>query len=766
MKKVLSSTLIAILATSPLAPAFAEPIDTMHGLVSKAAGEGSGGDPLGTLKIESSPFEVCQDKAFISRKLYQQNKAYWDQAMEECGNDLQLEVIGDTGFFQSMLKKLQSGQPDGAKSVEFLQLLAEQAKKNIETSRAFNQAALRCAENPATDGCENILGGLQKQIDKVRPNMRQALALSAYGQRNQQREFDESYRNVNNLLEAPTAGLHFDVKRVALSTEELADAVEQFDDDSKEIQKAYDESIAKRLEAFEAAQKAGRTDPQTRQWAANAASLKGNYKSAEFGKFRTQKRYEKMEGYRQAFIESVYKAPVLAVLNDKDAGAFGQCLKGDAGACKAVAEAQKKLEANAVAQIEKINDMLNPTVSTRAGKAKRKGGVADMIELMAFMPTVKKLLEKNPAYCGAATELVAELENKGYRDMGLLIGGAVAGTIASAGVGSVIGGGIALGSGATLATGGAVIGGALAGGVSGYAFYKHDADKEQDRNEKFLSRNTDETGEALVEIKDLQEAKDALALNIATSPLNLVGTGIFKGAAAVATGALAGGAAAGAYKGIRAASIKAGANRQLREAMKAKGYSEEAVTKLVNDLNGKDVGLARQASQTLMKALDLDDDMINVVQAASSRGLISGMTQRSAIKAIREEVADGKDAAAILKTLEKLNPAKINEVNRAQTLDLVMSASKFGLTPENTARIAGEWTEGVDALSSALRKASKNLERADVKALPTAEARQERALQLALREKVDDAPAYKGYSDAQKDDLVASMSKCPLPGKK
>ncbi|MGE3262615.1 MAG: hypothetical protein AB7K68_12610 [Bacteriovoracia bacterium] len=726
MKNILSLTLIALIAC-PAPVVFAE-----------------SADPLAKLKLSDTPFEVCKSKAFLPSKVYNEDKAYWDQAIKECGDQVSLEVLPDDSFFtiKTILTKLDGSENDQAKAVDFLKQVGGKAKENIAVNVAYNKMLLACAEHPTEEGCESVLKNLAKTVNKVRPELRQALALSGYATINQVAEMPEARLNVNRSLGAPAANLAFEGKMEPLNDSELADAVDAFEDDTKDIRKSWDEAMERRMEQIKAKRDAGQTNPVLENAYADAKAKIGKYNTADFAKYQTIQRGKKFSEHRQEYVKNIFKAPILAYLG-KDKAIENCASNGDAESCHAVAMAAKKLLGNAEAEAAKLD------------KTIQKNSVSDLLEIMKYGPAVREVLEKNQNYCQSATGLTNLLANKDTRNSAVIMGGMITGFVA----GGFAGGAVlsAAGVGTTTAT---ILGASTAAVVTGAASIYVDA-KHADREEqRVMNFATEENGKAVGDMKDLTDAKDALAFNIALSPTAMLGTGIGKIAL--------GGAAASLIAANQGAKsmAKLAANNTLRAALKEKGHSEAAITKLFADLNSKDATVARKAAQAMIHDLDFNEDAMGVIRTAASKGLISQFTQRAATKAIREDIKNASMAKRVMDIMAEVNTAKLNDGNRLQVLEAALAGAKFGVeNPKYLAAKINDWETGLDGLTATYRLAEKKMASSEVRGLASLEAKQQKAFELALDEQIEMNPALKGLSRQEKLEMKQQMATCGLKGK-
>ncbi|MGZ3712944.1 MAG: hypothetical protein ACXVBE_14365, partial [Bdellovibrionota bacterium] len=251
------------------------------------------------------------------------------------------------------------------------------------------------------------------------------------------------------------------------------------------------------------------------------------------------------------------------------------------------------------------------------------------------------------------------------------------------------------------------------------------------------------------------EAKEALAMNVALSPMNLMGTG---------AGAVAGMVGRQATTQIGRAS----ASKVLRAALKEKGHDEAAITKMFTELQSKDVATAHKASVAMFHDLGMDEDTLQVIQKAASKGLISMVTQRAAAKAIRENITNAPQAKRVMEILDGVNSAKLNDGNRLQALETALAGAKFGVKdPHYLATKINDWEQGLDGLANTYNLAAKKLEnKAFVKKFKDLEDAQFHAFDESLDEELMASNAeYKAATAEQRSAIRNEMHTCGIKGK-
>lgn len=639
------------------------------------------GSPLDRLKLTESPFEACKDKVFISNSVYEEDKEYWSQAIKECGNELNMEVVPDSGFFSMFVDKF-SDNKDEKKAMEFLKKVQGEVSKDIAGNISTIQAQIACMENPKAAGCEKILGSLDKNIKSIAPSLRKELALSSYSDRTRAFEKPNIEENINTNLIAPTKHLAVDARMEALDADEINDAKKVFAAESEEIEKAWDEKAAK----------GGKFEGK--------AITKGDYKNGMFEKFRVEQRSKKFDAHRAEYMKKLYSAPILGFLGSKDA--VGNCLGGKNEACAEAKAAAKALLANNEKQLALVNNMISTKVATHGGKSSAtvEKKVSDLLDLMGYVPQVNRVLKSSPDYCQSATGVTNLVSNRSTKHTtgmiaaaiplfmaGGAVGGAAANSLASA-YGVTAGAGMA-----AAVTAGNVLGMAAAGSAIGAYSYHEASANLNDQKEKFFNRATEEDGAAMTEIKNLQDAQTALAWDVILQPLNILvpGAGATVGLATTKMGA------------------KIAASSSLRKALAEKGLAKETIQSLTTRLASKDAEVARAAGKEIMRELGWTEEGVKLVDAARKKGLISQFTHKDAINALGAEVKDSKLAARALKYLEEIDPSKaaavVNDGNREAKWEALVEGIRSNADPKKTAEVYAKWDEGAEGLTATFKAA-------------------------------------------------------------
>ena len=724
------------------------------GMMAQPFEEAAPRDPLDGLKLSENHFEACADKAFISDSTYRRDKAFWDRAIKEC-SDANIEVLPDTGFFSMFVNKFNE-QDHENKAMDFLRKVGEKVKADMSVNIANLQKQVACLESPKSEGCSSVISALKANVEKVNPGLRQALALSEYENRGQRVEKPNAEDNINDQMKYPTAALSFKAVVQPLSDDEKKAAAAAYEADTQAIHGEWDAYVARKEKQIQDRRAKGVSEADLGRIFNDSyhkiKGWKGNYNNPDYNAFLMKARAEKFTKHRGDFVAGIYAAPILAFLGKPDA--LANCSAGKAEDCKLAADAAKKLLENNMEQRAKVEEAMKPT--RQVGRAAKRKGAGDMLDLMSFGPQVKGVLAQDKSYCQSANGLQNLVNNKGTKDTTMVAGAAVgAFLVMGPGAGAALG---ATGAGVAAVNAATVLGFVAAGTGTIVGTGYHEYKVVQDQDQKFLNRATDQDGEAMTDIKTFQDAQDAYVLSSALQPLNLIGTG--------AAGLL------GGYATKQAA--KAAASHAMQSGLAQKGMTKEAIAKLTSDLNSKDPEIAAAATRALVKESGWTDEAINVVRQAASKNLISVFTHRKAMAAIKAEIKDAKTATAAIEALKKINSAKLNDGNRMDALEAALFGAKFfskdaskGATKgpafvEALANKINDWDQGLDGLAATYKLAASKMDLAEVKALGSLEARQDKAIRLAIRDELKNNPEYQAASKEGKEAMEDQLASCGI----
>ncbi|RZA05183.1 MAG: hypothetical protein EOP11_13395 [Proteobacteria bacterium] len=375
------------------------------------------------------------------------------------------------------------------------------------------------------------------------------------------------------------------------------------------------------------------------------------------------------------------------------------------------------------------------------------------------------MLAQDPSLCGNATKLADALNNDKNKQMAVGMGAIVVGAVATGGLGSVLGAGALASSAASSA---------VALTLSHGAIYAPDYAKYQDAKQRGFSAAHTVDGKstankAIGDVKDFEEARDTLAMDFATLPLDFAGFGIYKG---LATGGKS--LALGAKDLSALAKMKIWdkplAKAAAKNALTKSGLSELQALKVLADLKSADGVAAGRALTQLAKVLDIDTGEVKIMQNLYRTGIVPEVDTRASSRALaRLRSIPAEQRAVTLNRVEdslaNLNTAKINAGNRDQVMETIIAGNQFGADPKRIASVVTDWDTGLDGLARTYDVARKKMDLPEVRGLASVEAKQEAAFGKALDELMEANPEFKALKSEDKLAAKNQMMGCGLKGK-
>ncbi len=355
-----------------------------------------------------------------------------------------------------------------------------------------------------------------------------------------------------------------------------------------------------------------------------------------------------------------------------------------------------------------------------------------MFDLMKYGPVVNEILKEDPKSCHVATGITNTIFNTDLRDNMALVVGLLGTAGAAAAVGPTLVAG-ALATPAVFATG--------AGALFSVGITMRDYDRYVEaRTRTFNAVETTDKGKALASVRDFEEARDIVALDLALHPLDFIGSGILG-------------------KVLESPS----ARRALMGALKNKGVSKTEAEQLIKNLSSKNVDTAANAAKTIIEK-GVDDDTMKFIGMAAKKGLFADRNPE-AINAVLKVVKDKRIAKNLEKIMDKIDPNFVNAANGKQVRDASVAAAEFGIKdPEKFAAHLKEWGSDIEGLTATYRLAAKKMESADlIRRIPDVSRRQEVALKSALDDLLTkNDPNYTKLSAAAKRAQRDEMAGCAL----
>jgi hypothetical protein len=732
-------------------------------------------DPLKGVNLKNSPFEVCQAITFVGKSDYEKNKEFWDKAINECNADVQ--ILPDTGFFNTVRFKL--GEADeNRRSALFLKRVGERARGYVDLNNRLTEHLIRCAKADKAwfdtkaaaarskeeeefydfSKCNVVLDALKDTMNETRPKLRQAMALSRYEDMIQSHELDSNTnpaRYLNTYMQAvPGLVIPRGVERLA--KEETNDAVKQFRADTKEIEENFEKRLAdlKKREAELKSQ--GMKDYEVRQrmpqWYYHYDAAK-KWNNPDFQDHLKRERQERFVKYRAQYNELLQKAPILAFLGKKDPSNAE------------IAEAAQKLLENGIAEKKLIEENL------RKGEARYSAGrggsrersdedqAKNMFDFMKYGPVVREVISEDPSQCKTATGIANYVMNNDTLKTSALavsmLGGV--GYMAIRGTALVAGTALAGLSSTTLAVAAALPFSA----TFYYRDYKNFIDAER---RTFNVPETERFGTQIADLKDYEEAKNALTLSlaIAGTGIDFWGLGLVKGGMLMGSAALAG-----------RLSSKAANSIALKQALRAKGLTAAEVDNVFRQLNSGDPELAGRAAAKLIKDLGLDDAEIRFMRQAAAKGVLKEQNAEGLMDPIRKQLAalDAKERKVVyskaMEILQDVNSAKLNEYTRRQVLESAIAGARFGIKdPKVLAAKINDWEEGLEGLTKTFQIAKQRLDDPEIRQIANLDLRHDAAFGKALDDMRASNPELKAMPDSEWNSTVKpQLLSCGL-GKK
>ncbi len=713
---------------------------------------------IDSLKLSASPFEVCQDVPLISNADYLKNKDFWDQARVEC-EGLDVQILPDTGFFNTMIGKL-GEQDDAVRSREFLKRVGDRTAKYMQTNNEITEHLIHCAKKDKAwfdtqlakstspeqrefydfGNCEDVMAKAKKEINDAASRARILVGFLA-----SQRSQLPGWRAIADKFRGAT-GL-----KLAIEKQEPTEA------EKVEIRKLTEKHWKDR-------------DAKVQEWKNDPKFVQGNLQFAEQG-FKTKKFLETW-GELLAVVQQV---PALAYLEPADVtgtettSVDGQIFEGTKiskgkfgpeGANDAeIAAAAEKVLKNGIESRKEVLKLLAAGNKTEkvAGNGRGKQKVSEqesaqaMFELMKYGPIAKEILKEDPQMCQTATGIANHITNTELRNNAALMVGMLGTAGAAAVVGPAVLAGTAVAAVATpaLMATGAGIGFSTYLGVKDYQRY---ADSKR-RTFSVVETggaltNGQDKGRAVSEVKEFDQYRDSFMMALALSPADLVGSGVYMGAASFTIGKFLQGP---------------GARKALFGALRSKGISEIEVERLFKNLVSEDPKIAQAAARKIITEVGMDENMIKFVRMAAAKRAYAEQNPE-AMASILKEVKDGKTYMGAMKVLENVNSAKINPANRDQVLRAAIAGAEFGVTdPKKLAAVITDWDQGLDGLSRTYKVAADKMKNVpEIAKVTNVEEKQRMAFRAALNDLRAENPELRAMSESEWKKMAKEMEVCPL----
>ncbi len=678
----------------------------------------------------SSPFPACKSTPMIGKSDYLKNKDFWDHAMKDC--HVNLEVLPDTGFFNTMISKLDEEGRTGSDAA-FLTAVGKRALQYVIQNNTNTRNLIACARNEKDWLDKNKLtkascDALEHQVMSAAGSVRESFRFNRILMEGGSFEFFRTHPNeawkssfgetAPDSTEAPTA-------------EEIRKMSAAYSKDHKECADAW----------------ARNPDSKTYQFNARSA----NYGLDKSDNFFTACYSEKQVKYRVGYLADLSKAPILAFLGQKNPNPEQVALAAQKLLMNGLKEQQKILNAlgDSNTEVAAYNiPVLLPIpfvvpVGSRPKTADEKAKA--LLRFMKYGPVVNELLHKSPGECKVATGLANYIENTNMRnDVGLMVGMIGAAFVAPEALGA---------AGVTGTLGAGTVGTLAALPVAGYMSYQNVQNANDARERNYNAMVTDgKLGHALGDVKEYEQAKSSVILDLAMFPLNFIGIG----GAKFVNGRMVE-AAENLFKSEKAA-------ESLTALLETKGMAKPEIETTIAHLRSGKPDLIESAANKVIKTLDLDPNEIALVQAVQNG--LGTKNERWARMALKMMPKDAKDRQAVVKEaiaiFDKMNPAKFNDITRPKAVEAAFAAANFGI--KDPARIASaltEWDgESVEGLTRAYKLAAQKMKSPDYLKIASVEERQQKAFDSALEDLMKDKPEFASMSAAERAKAKGEMCTC------
>lgn len=643
--------------------------------------------------LMNSPFEECKDVngnvlTFLTQKDYEQDKSYWDAA-KDC-EGIKIEVIADTGFFNTMVQTLKGDMGmdswDDAtlkRAKDFLYEVGNKSSSYAKANRERSQKIAGCKGKVANEECKAMVAETKAQLMALLPSFRRELALStndtqqtnARGgssaarysiDKNPEKFLNVKLKAVNGL---PTAndsflsGLGFNAigsKQVIepLTKEEIAQAIATYKEDATKIvaeksaPNSYDNYINKNY-----------TLGTWNLTAPTRASF-DKTKNQVLSNDRLFKQSEHIENAKNL----INQVPLLSYIKSRNPSD------------EEIMAAAEMFARNA----KEVEEQINKAMKDAKSEGKYSASMGDFIR---YTPVVKEILknaspDKKASLCGTATMLT---QYRSSRDLdeniskGLV---AVAGAVLTGGAGAAI----AVETGGLIGTGtAAAVGSALGTG----AIYVNDWQRATDAQKRLNTsmENTSGKTQSLADVKEYNEALDSVKMDLLFSPLDFLGVGRI--------------AAPEKAKIIKDLLMKTGkvteANAARLSANVVKANSNEAKLALVEIQKTLKDSLSPSKKKFMELAAGKKWAVMDKASGAGQKGLSHNEIFDRAIKATDAQVDKAMNAYKDIAGKGVIRPDNDKEI-----MGTLLSASRLvGDDPDKMRLVAGkavDWNESPESL--------------------------------------------------------------------
>ena len=725
-------------------------------------------DPLSKIKLEGSPFEVCQDSLLISKSQFDKNSDLWKKAIGECG--LKVEILPDAGFFKSIQASL-AEEDTAEKSVEFLTKVGTKAVEKLSLNNELAEHFKNCAAKEsggkeaeeatkwfaqklqaASNDAEKKLydaSNCSALVDRVKDRAKAAGARARTAKvvleatKGAWKTFTDARDSLLNYL----GGGKLPIDSVAATEAEKAEAKKMMQEDDALVQKEFNAAIEKNKEILAQAEakgispdKAEGLDPWFLAWKrswendpAGKSASHFNYKTSRRGvggakeadmrgatDFLDEIRAKNFARHQKDYFAAVEEVPVLSYLGTADPK------NAD------LLEASKKVLKNGQDELKSAKDLLAKGKEQPGKKISDKDRAESMFDLMKYGPLVGEALKENPAYCKTATGIANIVLSADFRHHTLVAGGLIGATLLTGGVGMYLGG--------TAALVGLGVAPVLFASNTLYSTDGLYAEYSKAKQAANSAVDTVELGSKVFDAEKADEKLSEAALTVSLLPLDFIGS-----SATLKAGR--------ALLEATTAEGKAAAEATLKQTLKQNGVEDSKANKLISDLKDGKAADKTKAAREILKKYNIPEDQVELVSALSKKGFLRYQDPKEIEGVLREVDKDtARRAIALLeKNLKEGEELPFNEglKNRIPALKALLAGAKFGSRPEQIVSSIKDWDgPALLGLAATYKEASQKIASGAYAGLK-AEEQQAKAFDDTLKEK--------GVSDAEQ---IKQMRSC------
>jgi len=723
------------------------------------------------LSFESSPFEGCRDKLFVSSKNFKENEAIWNFAELNC--NIKVEVLPEASFLTAVKTSLDRAKM-GEDAVAFLKNVGQRAIKELQNNKKIAEHLHNCgqllggsssekkkaqewfktadADLPPASECQTVLNKVAEASAAASKKLRLALATYENGLTTWGAIKNSTMSGVKSLT-----GSKLPYESMPISDEESQQAKTRTMEMENQIQVDFKAALEKNKVLVREAKKK-KIDPKeagvedwylkwSAEWESDPRGSDVNYIRKNAGVTNAKEKSllyanKQVSALEEANSMQVYMEMMAAV---EEVPLVAYLSTSSKPSPKEIAAAAKRLVENGEAEIKKAEFLLKngksevvtehfPSEGNSEGtswdrKKTSDEKVGDMFGLMKYGGVVSRMLKEDPSQCRVATAMGNIIASSDLRkNIGLGVG--ALGLIVTTGI---VGAKTAIGYGLSTAgvasvSGLAGVGSAL-GVTGGYGVSEYASILSSDhRSLNAVETASGEMGQKIGEFKDRDEAVGALAVTMSLLPADLIGARLYTSGYMAAKGVLA----------------KPAAKKAIQTELQQSGLKTEDAAKLIADLDSADPKIVASAAEKILAQTKFPVEKVELLKVAAKKGLFQRKSPAEIMAAMKE--IDNEVAKRTTKIFEEVNPGKLNPDPAVQEafLKVARAGADFGANPKQIANtINDQWDKaGLEGLEAVYKAAKAKLDSGEFKGLLRSEtARREMAIDVALKDKgvADDA---------------------------